>query len=1003
MCSGPYTKRPLWETLMHKQLRHLAALALLLGLLGSGIASAKIVGWWKLDDGAGATAADSSGSGYRGTVSGTATWVAGRLNGALQFNGTNTYINCGVIPIATNGTGALSACAWVNRGVSGDQKLWSNRQVANAAGGGFTCTIYNDRMEMDICDAAGRVLSRDATRPTVPAINTWVHLAWVLDNNANTLKLYMNGVLTTTATVTQSIGVSTVFFRIGADAPTVGLYFNGMIDDLRLCDHAMTLAEIGDAMKGIGPGFGRAASPSPADKATDVVRDISLAWTAGEYGKTHDVYLGTVFADVNDASRTNPKKVLVSQGQADVTYTPARLEFGQTYYWRVDEVNAPPSNTIYKGAIWQFTVEAYSYAIAGKSITATASSSSAIEMGPQKTVDGSGMNGDKHGATGTDMWLSGMGGSAGGWIQYAFDKPYKLNQMMVWNSNQLLESFIGFGAKNVTVEYSSDASTWKKLGDFEFARAPGADGYAANTTIDFAGVMAKYVKLTMKSNWGGVTTQCGLSEVRFLYVPVAAREPNPATGAVDVAPQVTLSWRPGREAGSHQVFLGTDPNKLTLAGTVKDSRYQADVDLGKTYYWKVVEVNEAKDPATWPSEVWSFSTVKYLVVDDFESYTNDMDKNQAIFQTWLDGYGTKTNGAIVGYGQAPFAETTIVLNGKQSMPLTYANTATAASSEAERSFDSPQDWTKHGYKGLSLSFYGALNNSGQMYLKINGTKIPYGGNASDIKNTQWQPWNIDLSTVSAATLKSVTKIVIGVEGSGASGILYFDDIRLYPTPGEMVLPVDPGKTGLVTWYKFDGDFKDSAGTYNGTAKGDAKIVTDPARGQVVSLDGTGDAVAVPLLGSGTALTISMWVNTAVDPVPIQFESFFHANGWETGDLHWRYSYGKIDSGVNNIAGGDITGTSIAKLNQWNHVAVTLSPTEWAVWLNGLKEASRTLPAPATVTLGDGLIGAWLGTDGTTISRGFTGKIDDARFYNRALSAEEIASLAGRTTPFYKPQ
>jgi hypothetical protein len=50
-----------------------------------------------------------------------------------------------------------------------------------------------------------------------------------------------------------------------------------------------------------------------------------------------------------------------------------------------------------------------------------------------------------------------------------------------------------------------------------------------------------------------------------------------------------------------------------------------------------------------------------------------------------------------------------------------------------------------------------------------------------------------------------------------------------------------------------------------------------------------------------------------------------------------------------------------------------------------------------------MIGAWLGTDGVTISRGFTGKIDDARFYNRALSAEELAFLAGRTEPFYKPQ
>ena len=109
-----------------------------------------------------------------------------------------------------------------------------------------------------------------------------------------------------------------------------------------------------------------------------------------------------------------------------------------------------------------------------------------------------------------------------------------------------------------------------------------------------------------------------------------------------------MSWRAGREAGSHQVFLGTDPNKLAVTATVPTPSYEADLNLAQTYYWKIVEVNQAKDPATWSSDVWSFATVKFLVVDDFESYTDDQDKNQAVFQTWSDGYGTKTNGAHRG-------------------------------------------------------------------------------------------------------------------------------------------------------------------------------------------------------------------------------------------------------------------------------------------------------------------------------------------------------------------
>ena len=99
---------------------------------------------------------------------------------------------------------------------------------------------------------------------------------------------------------------------------------------------------------------------------------MTLAWTAGEFAATHDVYLGKAFADVNDATRTNPKGVLVSQGQTAAEYDTSALEFGQTYFWRIDEVNQAPDNTIYKGHVWWFTVEPYAYPI--KPAKATASS-----------------------------------------------------------------------------------------------------------------------------------------------------------------------------------------------------------------------------------------------------------------------------------------------------------------------------------------------------------------------------------------------------------------------------------------------------------------------------------------------------------------------------------------------------------------------------------------------------------------------------------------------------
>jgi len=61
------------------------------------------------------------------------------------------------------------------------------------------------------------------------------------------------------------------------------------------------------------------------------------------------------------------------------------------------------------------------------------------------------------------------------------------------------------------------------------------------------------------------------------------------------------------------------------------------LDLGQTYYWRVDEVNEADAIGVWEGDLWSFSTQEFLVVDDFESYT-DYSPNR-IFQTWIDGWG----------------------------------------------------------------------------------------------------------------------------------------------------------------------------------------------------------------------------------------------------------------------------------------------------------------------------------------------------------------------------
>ena len=132
------------------------------------------------------------------------------------------------------------------------------------------------------------------------------------------------------------------------------------------------------------------------------------------------------------------------------------------------------------------------------------------------------------------------------------------------------------------------------------------------------------------------------------------------------------------------------------------------MNLGKTCYWKVVEVNNAEPLGTWESDIWSFSAAESIVIDDFESYTNDSPKR--VFQTWIDGIGFSEDeffpngntgngsGALVGYDPAAgnIMETALIHGGRQSMPLYYDNSGDPHYAEAVCTFATPQDWSKHG-------------------------------------------------------------------------------------------------------------------------------------------------------------------------------------------------------------------------------------------------------------------------------------------------------------------
>ncbi|MDX9878227.1 MAG: LamG-like jellyroll fold domain-containing protein [Sedimentisphaerales bacterium] len=685
---------------MYRKLRALMPLVLLVGLALASVSDAALVGWWKFDDGSGEVAKDSSGKGYHGTIT-NPLWVAGHYGGALNFEGTS-YVD-----VPPESWSTIERQATVSFWAYGNPDL---QPQANFIFGAFSDPANNEarRMSAHVPWSDGTIYF-DTGGPSYNRINkagsatdyegTWTF--WTFLKNADTgdQQVYINGELWHSGTGMTNTMEGVTKFTIGTKPSLAEGWYQGMIDDFRLYDHALTLEEIQLAMTGRGPGLELASDPVPENEATDIPRDVVLSWGAGEYAATHDVYFGASFDDVNAASRSNPMGLLASQAQAATSYDPpGRLDFGTTYYWRVDEVNAAPDNTIFKGEVWSFTTEPFAYPIAN--VVATSNGTSDATAGPQNTVNGSGLDAaDQHSTVSSDMWLA-TPGTDPLWIQFEFDRVYKLHEMRVWNSNSQFELILGFGIKGVTVDYSENGTDWTALGDFEFARATAKPTYTANTTVDLGGIPARFVRLNVNGGWGTMG-QYGLSEVRFLYVPAQAREPQPADGAMDVEVGTALAWRSGREAVSHQVYLGTDADALTLAGTVDVATFAPTLEFGSTYYWQVDEVNEADAVTTWAGDLWSFSTQEYALIDGFETYNDDVDAKTTIFDTWLDGWVNET-GSTVGYLNAPFAEKTIVRTGTQSMPLAYDNSGSPFYSEAWREFETAQDWSGNGADTLVL-------------------------------------------------------------------------------------------------------------------------------------------------------------------------------------------------------------------------------------------------------------------------------------------------------------
>ena len=501
----------------------------------------------------------------------------------------------------------------------------------------------------------------------------------------------------------------------------------------------------------------KAYNPDPEDGAKFVSMDVTLRWIAGLRAKLHHVYFGEDPDVVGSAAGAPP--------QATTTYTPGPLEPDTTYYWRVDEFDGAG---VHKGDVWTFTTlpeipitdpslvgwwkfdegmgsvaldwsgHGNHGALQGDPQWVPGQVGGALEFdgsgdyvdcgnGPDLTITGDitfmcwikvaafSRSWETILAKGDDSYRMSRGAEYGDSIHFGCNGPSggNLNATTVVTTNTWRHVALLYdgtnkiiyldGAEDARVASAGDidSSTYNLfIGENSQARNRYLTGLVDDVRIYNRALTVEEIKEAMRGE------------------PDLAWDPNPANGSTPyIADATPLTWSPGDFSAEHDVYFGTDRSAVADAdasdttgvyrGRQSGTSYSPPEGVewgGGPYYWRIDEINTDGTIST--GRIWTFTVLDFLLVEDFESYTDDDAAGEAIWQHWIDGFGVAGNGAQVGELLPPYAEQTIVHGGRQSMPLHYNNIGGVTNSEAVLTLTAPRDWTEQDVGELSLWLHG---------------------------------------------------------------------------------------------------------------------------------------------------------------------------------------------------------------------------------------------------------------------------------------------------------
>ncbi|MHC4434190.1 MAG: PA14 domain-containing protein, partial [Planctomycetota bacterium] len=424
------------------------------------------------------------------------------------------------------------------------------------------------------------------------------------------------------------------------------------------------------AIRGVREAPASATNPSPGTGTIMVSLNPQLSWLPGKDAVAQTLYLSTSQDDV-----ANGVGGIAVTGES---YDASGLLVLTTYYWRVDTSDGAATQA---GAVWSFTTvpdtadglqadyftgEDY---LAGDPVLTRVDPE--IDFNWNDDAPGGGIDRAQFSA----RWRGEITIPADG--SYDFILNSNDGSRLYIDGQLLVEDWSNHGRRDTKASIDLVAGTYPIRVEY----------YQNEANAGFS------------LSWQSDLIDQQVIPAAVLSSTVRAEIISPAMGAEQVSQDVVLRWSPVDASTQSDVYLGTDAAEVEAADSSSAGIYQgrqdvtslsaAALSLGSTYYWRVDQVS---GNTVTTGRVWSFAVAPAWVIEDFESYTEDFAAGEAIYQTWIDGFGNaNNNGSVVGNDDSP--EYDLVNFGAQSMPLHYDNT-TAMVSEATRTFDPAQDWTQ---------------------------------------------------------------------------------------------------------------------------------------------------------------------------------------------------------------------------------------------------------------------------------------------------------------------